>query len=99
MNNQFKPGDLALVVGCHRLPTLIGSVVELFAKPDAGGLALTPDGSLAAFEGDSAAWIVLKDGHVSINGDVGWALVSEIHLMPLRGDFQPERQQSREVSA
>lgn len=83
--SQFKEGDIALVVGGD---AFLGSQVEIFRWVNPG----------EDFETDRAAY------HYR-NGRPGWVVVCgsrcavkhESHLMPLRGDFQPEQQKVLEV--
>lgn len=77
MTSNFKPGDLALIIGSSgRRPELIGHTIQLVEMTECrGGPGWTwMDGSLQEF-----------------------TLVK--HLMPLRGDFAPEQQKSREAVA
>lgn len=90
MNNQFKVGDLALTL--ITMPGLdAGSVVEILAGFQAGQAVQGIDGNLYQFGAE--CWEVRRDGSTD------QYLFSTHELMPLRGDFQPERQQSREVTA
>ncbi len=102
MNHQFKPGDLALIVDC-KVPALIGRVVELIRS-------VAPS---EVFEADTirwlnrsgcAAWLVSAEGLIRMDPAgalhrCSSTLIAEHKLMPLRGDFQPERQEFREVKA
>ena len=102
MNNQFKPGDLALIVDC-KLPELIGSAVELVSQVGPWGDLVT-DRYLWINDSSTCAWVVSGDGLIRLDTDgvrrpCQMTIVAEHKLMPLRGDFQPERQQSREVPA
>lgn len=75
--SQFKPGDLALIVGSSgRRPEVIGRTIQLVEMVECRGGPgwMWMDGSLQEF-------------------------TIEKHLMPLRGDFTPEQQKSREVAA
>lgn len=82
--HNFKPGDLALtLINLGRLVPA-GSVVELI-RPFAKGDVLMD----LKFHAD--AWECSKP-------DLGKGLFyAEKHLMPLRGELQPEQQKSREV--
>lgn len=103
MSHQFKPGDLALIVN-SKIVENIGRVVELVRSTDAG-IIKTPCGGYVANPDRLACLIVagealkakrVLDGAASLNS---FGAVAEKNLMPLRGDFQHERQQSREVPA
>jgi hypothetical protein len=92
MSHNFKPGDLALIINCGD-KSLIGKAVEVLEllidskkEYDAYGCLHTgaADGSLSAF--------------IDLGGGDVW-LFSQKNLMPLRGDFAPEQQKSREVVA
>lgn len=104
MSNQFKAGDLALIVGCYMFKENLGQVCELKRHLREGESYLTPDGVLATSPGD--CWLVEGEGVTGaykcpINGDItrtpGFALASPAHLMPLRGDFAPEQQKTKEA--
>lgn len=97
MSRQFKPGDLAIVVGCEKRPALIGSVVELVRRVTAGETFASPDGDLLTSISAHDSWVVAADGIVSVIGRVGWANVAERHLMPLRGDFDFAKELELEV--
>ncbi|EWC39576.1 hypothetical protein [Stutzerimonas stutzeri] len=93
MNHNFKPGDLALVISSGE-EELIGKTVEVLE------VLLDSQKEYEAYgcihEGDA-------DGSPSAFVDFGGAndvwLFSQKNLMPLRGDFQPERQKESEVPA
>jgi hypothetical protein len=106
MNHQFKPGDPALIIGSNfpGSPN-IGKSVELvgFYKP--GDNLIAPDGTEAEFCGDQPAWLCEGRGLMARDMNDEWVdhggitFCNERFLMPLRGDFVPEQQQSREVAA
>lgn len=88
--SQFKPGDLALVINSGD-EACIGRIVEILevlidTKKEYKAYGFThgglADGSPSAF--------------VDFGGDDIW-LFAQKNLMPLKGDFQPEQQKSREV--
>jgi hypothetical protein len=99
MSNQFKAGDLALVFA-SAFPDNNGRQVELVQFVPHGSTisSIVSDQDFNNTSGRDI-WCVV--------GDVGNPLLcltresffEEKQLMPLRGDFQPERQQSREVQA
>jgi hypothetical protein len=90
MNHNFKPGDLALtLIGLPVLPA--GSVVELQERIPKGEPIRDIDGT---------CYIAGADGWRCSHGAIDARLIyADIDLMPLRGDFQPERQKSKEVPA
>ena len=103
MNNQFKPGDLALIVGANSMFQNIGKACELIQLVEMGELYTAPNGVLYQ-HADSACWVVTGDGLCRWFEDGSieqsdWGLCEPRHLRSLRGDFQPERQKSREVPA
>ncbi|NWD49041.1 hypothetical protein [Pseudomonas gingeri] len=89
MSHNFKPGDLALtLISLSILPA--GSVVELYK-------VVNPGDNLSC-----ARYPILatRKGWWCAHGEIGDRLpFAETSLMPLRGDFAPGRQKSREVSA
>lgn len=105
MSHQFKPGDLALIVGASRFPENIGAVVELVAYVPASGIYKS-GGALLRAEGES--WQVAGESVVGayrdqLTGQIfrtpGHAIVNPDHLMPLCGDFAPEQQKTQVVPA
>lgn len=92
MSHEFKPGDLALVVGAIELPEDVGLTVTLVEHLFPGQAASCPKCPGEICDTDEPAWLV--DHH-----DETLSLKRSRHLMPLRGDFQPERQKSQEVPA
>jgi len=92
MSHNFKPGDLALLlIGIG--PLGAGSAVELIKRIDAGTeVDLVGGGKAECLE---CSWVF---SHSQIPAP-GLAFAAERLLMPLRGDFAPERQKSREVAA
>lgn len=100
MNHNFKPGDLALIVSCYE-PSNVGKCVELVELVPAGGSYWA--GKFLIENGcGEPVWHVVGDV-ISVFGDgdvaVGHAQKAPFRLMPLRGDFQPERQKESEVPA
>lgn len=92
MNHDFKPGDLALLITVvESVPA--GSVVELDRLIPKGECLEQADGQ--PFHTACACW---SFSHPAIpEGYLG--CVAEKFLMPLRGDFAPERQKAQEVTA
>ena len=88
MSNQFKVGDHVLTLASkYQIPAM--SEVELVIFRLKGQKAEEPDGKLWVAPHDG--WIVGRDG------EEGYGFFKPQQLMPLRGDFQPEQQKSREV--
>lgn len=103
MNHQFKPGDLALIIGLSRgTSPNIGMAVELIEKIATDGRFQLPDGREAINRGPEC-WVVEGHGLCARLLRGGWqdlggiALAQESHLMPLRGNFEPEQEKSKEV--
>lgn len=103
MNHNFKPGDLALIVGAHNYPGNIGKTCELveFLLPLAVSEWIDPEDSRPVKNASGfPCWLVVGDGLDSgVENTRGACLALPSHLMPLRGDFTPEQQKSREVIA
>ncbi|RMP73282.1 hypothetical protein ALQ20_02964 [Pseudomonas syringae pv. atrofaciens] len=100
MSNQFKPGDLALIVGAHMTPDNVGKACELveFLAQEQISAWREPQHGMVIQNGDvHAPWVVIGAGLVSCFGLSGWALVDQIHLMPLRDDSVKEQQKSKEA--
>ncbi|UXH41606.1 hypothetical protein [Pseudomonas promysalinigenes] len=103
MSHQFKPGDLALIIGSSKgTSPNIGMLVELIQKVEPDGAVDLPDGR-RTFNRGPLCWVVRADGAVAqmSNGDLkdigGLTLCQEKYLMPLRGDFTPEQQKAKEA--
>jgi len=93
MNHNFKPGDLAILltdVG----PLVSGAVVTLVRLVPAGYRfeALISNVSKGETVLERAMW---RLGHQDIPRGEG-AMAPESKLMPLRGDFAPDRQQDHQ---
>jgi hypothetical protein len=103
MNHNFKPGDLAMIIGSNSgdSPNIWKSVL-LLQRVGPGEVFTTPGGSHAK-NGGPAAWLCEGDDLFAFSDLDGWidaggvALVLDKHLMPLAGDFQPEHQKAREA--
>ncbi|WP_448679993.1 hypothetical protein [Pseudomonas nicosulfuronedens] len=106
--SKFKVGDLALVVGSvHMDSPNLGKSVEVHGVVAPGETFALPDGRIGRHAG------LAKDAYICVAADLlchrvnpaGWidtggaALFFAEHLMPLRGDFQPEQQKAKEVEA
>ncbi|WP_346395227.1 hypothetical protein [Pseudomonas syringae] len=103
MRNQFKPGDLALIVGSSKgISPNIGMAVELIQNLSTNDEFNLPDGRRLLNRGP-ACWVIAAAGLLASRHDGGWidvggiALVMEHHLIPLRGDFAPEQQKAKEA--
>lgn len=101
--SQFKSGDLALIINSINEEN-IGRVVTVTGMTKKGDRIDQEDGAhvisdidgMVIVEGDivvSAEWL---PSHKTI---VRTHVFRQDYLMPLRGDFQPEQQKSREVVA
>ncbi len=84
MSHQFRQGDLAVTLG-HLVQIPAGSVVELVKRVPAGHLFRT------------SGLLALEEGWVASSGNGVLAYYANKHLLPLRGDFTPERQKTQEV--
>lgn len=89
MSREMKVGDLALTL-IDLPPVMAGSVVELVERLTKGDIVNTPSGPLVAL-GDG--WIC---AHELVPRNAAY---SDKALMPLRGDFTPERKKDAEVPA
>jgi len=87
MDGKLEVGGMALTL-IDLPPVMAGSVVELLERITKGDYVDTPSGRYVA-KGDG--WICAHD-LAPLN-----AAYADKSLMPLRGDFQPERQRSKEV--
>lgn len=105
MSHQFKPGDLALIIGSSKgTSPNIGMLVELVQKVEHDGAFELPDGRRMLNRGP-LCWVVRADGAVAqlsaggLTDLGGLTLCQEKYLMPLRGDFANEQQKAKEVVA
>lgn len=100
MQNQFKPGDLALIVGAYRTSENIGKsclLIEVL-DPEKFSQWLRPYNGLPIRNTEiRPGWIVEGDDLVSCFGENGWALVDPKHLMPLKGTETPQLEKQKEV--
>lgn len=97
--STLKAGDLALIVGFTTKDINVGKSVCLIQRLMPNEQFTGPDGAPYVASADSVGWTVYGGGFVDAHDGSDWGCVAERHLMPLRGDFQPERQKSREVPA
>lgn len=101
MSHQFKPGDLALIVGGES-PNL-GLCVELIYKISNRELFLSPDGKLVGRYFGPGGWVVWGQEVKANSLEIGWvnvgglAPVSDKNLIPLRGELAPEQQKTKEA--
>ncbi|MEE4087524.1 hypothetical protein [Pseudomonas viridiflava] len=88
MTHQFKPGDLALVIGGE---TFLGNQVETRKWVNPGDEVTGPMGGLWILDPSApvGGWLVSCQGKFSVK--------LPRHLMPLRGDFAPEQQKFKEA--
>ncbi|MEE4099168.1 hypothetical protein [Pseudomonas viridiflava] len=103
MNHQFKSGDPAVIVGSSKsISPNIGMAVELVQKRAKNEALDLADGRRFINRGPES-WVVQASGLSANLHTGGWldvggvALVEERHLIPLRGDFAPEQQKSKEA--
>ncbi len=101
MSHNFKPGELALIVGACRLPENIGKTCQLieFLAPEQVSSWRDPADNRTVINGSgSHVWLVVGDELVSSIQDThGACLAMPVHLMPLRGNFAPEHQKAKEA--
>lgn len=98
--HEFKPGDLALVVGYHNSPLLLGNVVTLGDRGQCGVPFQRPDGlGMVTINRTGFFWSATGESVSALGFGQAWVLIDEKHLMPLRGDFATERQKSQKVPA
>ncbi len=104
--HEFKPGDLALIVA-DVLPQQIGKCVELVKMVKPGHWYKPPVDCIVPMgmihnATDSDVWVVIGDVSCTTYGGQlihGFTQKCPTRLMPLRGDFVPERQKAQEVPA
>ena len=98
--SKFKAGDLAVIIGAFNVTSNIGQACELveYLQAEQVSTWVDPsDGLRIQNAAGSPAWLVVGSELTSWCGSPGWVLAAERHLMPLRGDFQPEQQKAKEV--
>lgn len=103
MSHNFKPGDLALIAKADHDEN-IGRVVELLFFVGDGVRYQNPKGVMSRNISGGGVWVVSAEGLLNKNSLKGWHVAgwtqkASSNLMPLRGDFAPEQQKSREVLA
>lgn len=102
MNHQFKPGDLAVIVGANSLTQNIGKQCQLREFVVRGDHYVAPNGVVYRHD-DVPCWTLVGDGLVAVVedevADLGFGIHEPRHLMPLLGDSAPTEQKSRAVKA
>lgn len=100
MNHQFKRGDLAIIVGANSLTQNIGKQCELREFVVSGDCYVAPNGAVYRHD-DVPCWTLVGDDLVAaVEGEavqLGFGVHEPKHLMPLLGDFAPERQKAKEA--
>lgn len=103
MQHQFKPGDLALIVGSSSgISPNIGKCATIMSRIKTDRDHLAPNGKRVVNRGPDC-WIVEASGLVAglkAGGYVdvgGIALVLDQHLMPLRDDHAPQLEKQKEL--
>lgn len=100
MSHNFKPGDLAMIVGAVSDTRNIGKTGELIELIPAGGVSIfiLPNGKSARNLEEAPCWLLAGDGLTQSNpGGNGFAIRYPRFLMPLRGDFTHEQQKVKEA--
>lgn len=101
--SQLKAGDLALVIKANN-PENIGRVAELIRFDDSILIDHAPYGPGRTANKDRMPCFVVR-GEFVVTGLLGQKETTEVAaipaawLMPLRGDFTPERKKDVEVPA
>jgi len=102
MTNNFKPGDLALIINSRNSEN-IGRVVTVTGFAKSGDFIPTEAGRTFVSRDDcivvDGKIIVSKPSSPEVKHTVSKHAFRRGWLMPLRGDFAPEQTKSREVSA
>ncbi|OKO50344.1 hypothetical protein [Pseudomonas sp. BTN1] len=97
MSHNFKPGDLALIVG----GPCAGCCVDLISFHPGGSDVLVASGYYCYAH--TASWrvagigLTAKFGNFPERRPVKDGLIGPELLMPLRGDFTPEQQKAKEA--
>jgi hypothetical protein len=104
MSHQFKPGDLAIIVGGDTVWNE-GKCVELISATTGPAFVDINSGkNWVHIPAGISAWIVTGPSLVAQFTESGKKVASpemvfaQQNLMPLRGDFTPEREKSQEVA-
>lgn len=99
MAQEFKAGDLALIVGAQKDIGNIGKSCELveLLKPNERSKTLMADGRSVHHDCGEPAWLVFGASLTNPDRFInGFAIRTERYLMKLKGDAQPEQQKSKE---
>lgn len=102
MNNQFKAGDLAVIVGANSLTQNIGKHCELRRFIVKGDMYIAPNGEVYQHD-DVPCWVVTGEGLFwvadgdPVQGDFG--VHEPRHLMRLRDGFTTSPERAQEVPA
>jgi hypothetical protein len=101
MQNQFKPGDLALIVGANELYENIGKQCQLVQCVTKGEYFTAPDGKVYEHD-DMDCWVVICPGILSWfeGGEIiksFWGICEPRHLMPIKGTETPQLEKQKEV--
>lgn len=93
MQHQFKPGDLALIVGCRRRPEYLGMTIELIEliSPDQISKWCDRIGRKTQNTDDEPTWLFATPEGSS-------ELVAPRFLMPLRDDHAPQSENQKELT-
>lgn len=83
--SQFKPGDIALVIGGN---AFLGCQVDIYQWVNPGE-DFDTDNASYRYKNGRSGWVVVCGGRCAVK--------HESQLMPLKGEFQPEKQKLREV--
>lgn len=99
MNHNFKAGDLVLIIGATTDTNNIGKTAELveLVPPETFSRFVLPKGSPAYHDEPMACWLLAGESLVQADPTCnGFGIRAARYLMPLRGDFTPERQETKE---
>lgn len=100
MSHNLKPGDLVLIVGATTDTRNIGKTAELveLVPPQTFSCFLLPQGIRASHDEPHACWLLAGGSLIQEDASCnGFGIRSPRFLMPLRGDFAPERQKAKEA--
>lgn len=95
MAHEFKPGDLALIVGCFKSSINVGKscTLKLWVEPDEAVHYPHDCGGRTMFgikNGSEGAWLIEGDTLESTHHPIkGFGLVPPRFLRPLKGDELP----------
>lgn len=101
VSNQFKPGDLALIVGATTDTKNIGKAVELIelVPPYTYSKSILPNGYRATHNEPTPCWLVAGESLVQHDQSFnGFGIRAPHFLVPLRGDFEQEQERFRQMA-